>query len=43
MYYNIENRPTCKTCGGDVKFIGKKPIFIRINSIGFIATIKEIN
>lgn len=29
MYYNIENRPTCKTCGGDVKFIGKKPIIFR--------------
>ena len=29
MYYNIENRPTCKTCGGEVKFVGKYPIIFR--------------
>ena len=29
MYNNIEYRPVCKTCGNEIKFVGKYPIIFR--------------
>jgi len=29
MYYNIENRPVCKSCGNEVEFLGKSNILFR--------------